>query len=497
MVVSAHYLATRAGAEILAAGGNAFDAAVATSLALGVVEPAGSGLGGMAMALVHTAADQQTRAIAAPCLAPRSASPAAVSALPRYRGHPAVAVPTNLLALEHLHREHGRLERRDLFTPAIALAREGFEVTPVLAQLIETYQKPLTAGNAASSFLPEGTPLGIGQRLQQPELAGTLGRLADAGFRDFYEGDVAAALVADMEQEGGFVSSDDLRDAAARVRPPLPGRWSNGDVLTMGPPAGGLALLQLLHMAEAAGRPISLDSPEGARIMAHIVQRARKDRKRLRLKVGDWEPLGAAQLAEPDYARTAVAEIGAGETSHLCTADREGNLVSLTQSIERSFGAAELCSSLGFFYNGFLRAFKVQAERHPHFLRPGAVARSNASPTFLFGPDGPRTAIGCTGSERSTTAIAEVLIRLAQGEAPFEAVHAPRLHATPDGIVLLEDRFSAEVTVGLEADGFSLDRLEAFSFRMGGLQLIHRTDRGWIGVGEPRRDSAASGPRAS
>jgi gamma-glutamyltranspeptidase/glutathione hydrolase len=172
--------------------------------------------------------------------------------------------------------------------------------------------------------------------------------------------------------------------------------------------------------------------------------------------------------------------------------DSQGNAVAMTQSIERSFGSCEITPELGFLYNGFLRSFKVVNQRHPHYLRPGAPARSNAAPTLVLRQGKPWAALGSTGSERLASGIFQVLLRLGR-QGPFEAVHAPRLHATPEELVLLEaDRFPAACLEALERHGFSLERLEPYSFRMGGLQLVVREDEAFRGVGEPRRDGAAA-----
>jgi gamma-glutamyltranspeptidase/glutathione hydrolase len=163
----------------------------------------------------------------------------------------------------------------------------------------------------------------------------------------------------------------------------------------------------------------------------------------------------------------------------------------MTQSLERSFGSAVLNPELGFLYNGYLRTFKVRNSAHPHFLRPGAPARSNAVPTLLFEDGRPWAAIGNTGSERLASGIVQVLMRLRR-QTPFQAVLAPRLHCTPEGLVLLEaERFPRECLQALTANGYELKHLAPFSFKVGGLQLIVRQGEKLCGVAEPRRDGAA------
>jgi gamma-glutamyltranspeptidase / glutathione hydrolase len=504
MVVTAHYLATAAGVSILEEGGNAMDAAAAASMALAVCESAGSGLGGMALALVHDAGAGRTLTLEAPCRAPRSATPEVVSRADRYRGYAAVAVPTHVGLVSRLLERYGTMHSARILAPAIELAEEGFPLTPMQSRLIAQYAKALRAGNAAELFLdPRGRPNPPGQQFRQPRLAATLRRLERDGLEDFYRGQIAREIGSDFETNAGFLRTDDLAGVVApRERDPIRGTFFGDEVATLGPPAGGLALIQMLQMLEALpGETVDAGTPQGAVHLAQVIRQARRDRIRFRLRTGDEHPGEAEALLSAGYAAAGAAiiaggEIGSeGETSHICTMDAEGNAVSMTQSIERSFGAGVATPGLGFLYNGYLRAFKVQNRRHPHYLRPGAPARSNAAPTFVVRDGRPRVVIGSTGSERMVSGILQVLARLLR-QAPFEASHAPRLHCTPQGEVLWEaDRFPGATKWALEKAGFRLTALDPYSFKTGGLQLLVREGSRMIGVSEPRRDGAAGGPR--
>lgn len=493
MIASAHYLATRAGAEVLEGGGTAVDAAIATSLALAVVEPAGSGIGGMAMMLVKPAGGRAV-VLSGPCRAPRNATPAAVAASPRYSGYRAVATPGYISVIEAAHRRWGTIALADLVAPAIRLAERGFAVTPLQAELWTSYADKLAGTVAGEYFVdPSGRPLKIGARLVQPVLARTLRRLSDAGLRDFYEGDIAAAIAEDMRRGDGFVDRADL----AAVQPPEPvapleGQFAGQRVWTTGAPAGGATLLQMLHTLEQlAPGGVDLDTPTGASMVAAVIQRARADRRQHRLDP-DLELHGA------ERSRAVASElresIGLGETSHLSAMDAHGNAVGLTQSIERSFGSRVVTPELGFLHNGYMKGFKIEATGHPHYLRPGAVARSNAAPTILAVPDGPAVVIGSTGSERMVSSIFTTLLRLRR-HRPFASVHAPRLHVTPEGIALLEaERWSPEVVAALRRSGLQLQDVGPFSFKFGGLHCVVRCEQTLTGVAEPRRDGAAAGP---
>ena len=512
MVATAHYLATAAGVEMLAAGGNAIDAAVAASLALGVCEPAGSGLGGMTVALIHIARSGTTFVLGGACRAPRRATPDGLRGRSRYRGRHAAAVPTNAAFLHRALSDYGLLDRQTVFAPAIRIAEQGFPLTTVQHKLIGVYRRPLRNCGGGRLFLDaQDRPLPAGSWMRQPALARTLRRLASAGFEDFYHGEIAQRIAGDMERNGGFLRQDDLREySEVAESAPLEGNFGLLRAATLGPPGGGAALLQMLETCEpAAGAGFDPDSPAGTVLLADSIRQARLDRR--------WKPLRAARdgshpdlsLADGGYAAATPGESrppppegpgagldGAGETSHVTIADREGNWVSLTQSLERSFGSAAFDPGLGFLYNGYMRTFKLRTSRHPHFLKPGAPARSNAAPMLLFKDGQPWAAIGNTGSERLASGILQVLLRLRR-QTPFTSVLAPRLHCTPEGLVLLEaDRFPAENVEALAAQGYQIQRLDAFSFKVGGLQLIVKQGESLCGVAEPRRDGAAGGPAA-
>lgn len=517
MVATAHYRATAIAADVLSDGGNAIDGAIAAALALAVCESAGSGIGGMAMMLLHLADSGRTVLIEGACQAPASATPEAVSGSHRYHGYRAVAIPGQLAVLDHARRRYGTQTLGRLIEPAIELADEGFPLTPLQVGNVRPYLAELRRSTAAPFFLDEdGAPHPAGTQFRQPVLGATLRRLEVAGLDDFYRGAIARDIAEDMHAHAGFLSEADLAGFTVREVAPIEGVWEGTTIQTAGPPAGGATLVQILHTLEALPEPLNLETPRGAVLMASIISRARRDRRRFRLQTGTDDLGAAAELLSPEYARRAASEIVAelesrtdanrragasgpserspGETTHLCVMDRAGNTVSHTQSIERSFGAAVVTPSLGFLYNGYLRAFKVANERHPHFLRPGAPARSNAAPTIGLRNGRPWLAIGSSGSERMSSGIAQVLARL-KSQDPFAAVHAPRLHATPTRGVLAEvDRMGHDSLEALQEAGFTIEPLDPYSFDVGGLQLVLRQDDGFVGVAEPRRDGAAAGP---
>jgi len=175
--------------------------------------------------------------------------------------------------------------------------------------------------------------------------------------------------------------------------------------------------------------------------------------------------------------------------------DRHGNVVALTQSIERVYGACAVTPELGFLYNDYMSAFEYDDISHPYYLRPNAVPWASVAPTIVFRGRQPWLAIGSPGSERITPSIFQVLIRLLY-LTPFAAVDAPRLHCRLDGTVALEaSRMRDDIPAALERHGFKVDARDPYSFYMGCVQLVMQEHEEFIGVADPRRDGAAGGPR--
>lgn len=503
MVCAAHYRAAQAGAEALRRGGNAVDGAAAASLALAVVEPAASGLGGMALMLVYEAKNDRVFLIEGPCRAPVAATPEAVSQLHRKEGYGAVAVPTYAAVIDYALRHYGTMSWAQAAEGAISLAEDGYQLTPFQHSLQNTYRKALLRGNAGRMFLNEqGFPPEVGTVMRNPALGRTLRRLAEGGAGEFYQGQVARRIVEDMASRGGFVTAEDFKTIPEPTESePLRGTYRDWNIYTNAPPGGGFVILEMFNLLEASTTPDwDPDQPNGAALLAEIIRRARQDRIRQRLKLTRKWTFGEADILSKSYAQEQADQIlqrlsGTGETTHLNVIDRQGNIVALTQSIERSFGAKVATEDLGFLYNGFLSGFKLINKRHPHYLQPGAVARSNACPTFVRRANGEFYTIGSSGSERAASGVFQVLLRL-QKQGAFEAVQAPRLHCTPDNVVICEaERFDREVLEYLSRLGFQITPFgESWAFSAGGLHLAGRDASGSWGVADPRRDGWATGP---
>ncbi len=507
MVATAHYGATAAGVEMLEAGGNAFDAAVAAAFALGVCEPAASGLGGQTMMLVHDAASGRTFALDGSSRAPNRATADAFTdpRAERRRGYRATTVPSTPAVLDYVRAAYGTLPLADVLQPALHLADRGYEVSLLQHALARREVRFLRAGTAAPLFLRDGRrPYRAGDVFRQPALGASLRRLAEHGVEDFYQGEIAAAIEADMERHDGFLRRDDLAQIPMPIeRRPLTGRLFGHRVFTMPPPGAGQALIEMMnihqHLPEARR---GLDSRDGAVLLAETIRRAFLDRADRPFDPNFYSQVTEKRMLRDDYARELAGAIGKrylgrGETTHLSVMDRAGNAVALTQSIENVYGACAATAGLGFLYNNYMSAFEHKDMSHPYYMRPNAVPWASVAPSIVFRGRRPWLVIGSPGSERIAPSILQVLIRLLQdGAAPLDAVTAPRLFCSLSGRVSLEaSRMRDDLPRAFERRGFTVDVREPFSFYLGCVQLVVRDRRELIGVADPRRDGAAGGPR--
>jgi gamma-glutamyltranspeptidase/glutathione hydrolase len=488
---------------MLAAGGNAMDAAVAAALALGVCEPAASGLGGQTMMLLYDASRRRTVALDGSSRAPHRATPGRLKPSERRRGHGATTVPSTPAVLGYALSRYGRLDLKTVLQPAILLAEEGYEITELQRALMRRERKDLRAGTAATLFLRDGHRLyRTGSLFRQPALATTLRRLARRGVETFYTGRIARIMEADMIRHGGLIRRDDLAQIPWPIeRRPLSCRFDTSRVLTFPPPGAGRTLIEMLNILAASSAGCQdPDSPDGAVFLAAVIRQAFRDRRDRPRDPGFYAQVEERQMVSPDYARRVARRLRRemarhGETTHLSVMDREGNAVALTQSIERVFGSFAASPELGFLYNNYMTAFEHEEISHPYYLRPNAVPWASVAPTILFRGRRPWLVVGSPGSERITSSILQVLLRL-RDHRPFEAVDAPRLHCSLDGAVSLEaSRMRDDIPLTLQRHGFTVQDRGPYSFYLGCVQLVMRERHGLVGVADPRRDGSAQGPR--
>jgi gamma-glutamyltranspeptidase/glutathione hydrolase len=471
---------------------------------LGVCEPAASGLGGQTMMLAYHADTRRSFALDGSSRAPNRANPEVIlSRAERLRGYRSCTVPSTPATLDYARRRYGKLRLKQVLQPAIRLAEEGFDVSLLQYALTRRERKQLRAGTAAAFFLRDGTrPFPAGTTLKQQVLADTLKRLAAKGIKDFYRGQIAKTIHDDMVRNNGLLRNDDLAHVPEPIeRRPIATRYEGLRVHTFPPPGAGRTLIQMLNVfQQLAPAHRNIETPEGSLVLAEVIRRAFLDRQDRPFEPNFFPQVSGGKMLKPEYAKDLARQVQKrvkthGETTHLSVMDREGNVVALTQSIERVYGSCCASPELGFLYNDYMSAFEYEDTSHPYYLRPNAVPWASVAPTLVFRGRNPWLAIGSPGSERITPSILQVLLRL-RYLTPLAAVDAPRLHCSLKGKVSLEaPRMRDDVPEILKRHGLEVDIRDPYSFYMGCVQMVMREKNEFIGVADPRRDGAAGGPR--
>ena len=537
MVATANPLATQAGYDVLRAGGNAIDAAIAVQLVLGLVEPQASGLGGGAFLLVHDARTGRLGAYDGRETAPAAAKPdrflgADGKPLAFYDaviGGRSVGVPGTVKLLEAVHRRHGRLKWPRLFERAIALADAGFAISPRLHTLIAS-ESHWSQARARNYFLgPDGKAPPVGTTLRNPAYAQTLRTLAAQGAKPFYDGPIADDIVRtanDAERHPGDLTRRDLANYAIKVRTPVCGRYRDYRICGMPPPSsGGTTVLQVLGMlapydiasmgpasfwsvhflSEAerlayADRGVYLADPDFAPPPSGLLDadylRARGALITVNGSLGVATPGDPSREREraPALAYGAAAAAEFPSTSHIAIVDGEGNAVSMTTTIEDQFGS-RLMTAGGFLLNNELTDFsfspldngKVVANR----VEAGKRPRSSMAPTIAYDARG-RVAIvtGSPGGSAIINYVVKTLVALIDWKLdPQAAIALPNFGSRNGPTELERDTAVALLQARLEALGHRTVVIDQTS----GVQAIMRSTRGWIGGADPRREGLVLG----
>ncbi len=459
-VATAHPAATEAGLAMLAAGGNAFDAAVAVSAALAVVEPYSSGMGGGGFWMLRPEGERVV------VVDGRETAPGAAhrdmylddkgEVLPGLSidGPLSAGIPGQPAALAHISRTYGRLPLSRALAPAIRLAREGFKVTPHYQKMAGWRLDALNASpEAAAAFLLDGEVPPLGHLIKQPELANTLEAMAERGAEGFYTGSVAEAMVAAVREAGGIWSLEDLAGYAVVERKPLLLKLDGRRIYTMPPPSsGGVALISMLRMLDAMDYEKRSEGEQN-HLLIEVMRRAYRDRAQF---LGDADfvevPVErltggahARELAESiDMARaTPSAELpgygapeGGNDTTHFSILDREGNAVSATLSINYPFGSGFVAGDSGILLNDEMDDFSAKpgvpnayglVGSEANAIAPGKRMLSSMSPTII--DSGERMVIlGTPGGSRIITMVLQGIIESAEGGDAEAIVARPRLH---------------------------------------------------------------------
>ncbi len=496
--------ATAAGIKILEQGGNAIDAAVAVSLVLGVTEPAGSGLFGQTVMLVQLGAGKKPFVIQGTTYSPNDI-PKQVERTQLTSGHTSSTVPSTLRVLDFAKRKFGSddISWADTLAPAIGYAKEGFVVGPFRHRSFRNSTIALSKQKSARELFvrADNIPYQVGDVFQNPKLAKTLQRLADNGAMDFYRGNIAAEIAADMKKNSGWITANDLRQfPEPKIVAAIQTNYRGYDVYTLPPPFGGWVVLQILNILETSPNSI-LDADDDSRRLALL------DAMHIGHSTRRYDPVPGFHDYHKDIATKISKEEAknllstyhlnrGGETTHFSIVDADGMVVSATQSIDSYFGAKVAHPTLGILYNNYMQSFRLVDDGSPYVLAKRQMPLSSMSATIVTRDGVSQLVLGSPGSARIISAVAQITSHWIDIKAGIKsAVDAYRVHAIPNNQAYIEgESISAELLLGLAKRGFDLKRPaygvsdSQYDPYFGGVHALANEREGWAGAADPRRD---------
>lgn len=528
MVSSQRTLSSQIGAEILAQGGNAVDAAVATGISLAVTLPRAGNLGGGGFMLVYLAKTQQTIAIDYREMAPAAAHRDMFlddqgnvdNRKARFSYHSS-GVPGTVAGLAHALEKYGTMSWKEVVTPAIKLAEQGILVSYDLAENLKRRQKRLTANPATAAifYKENGVPYEVGEVIVQTDLAWSLKQLAQHGPAAFYSGEIAQKIAKDMQANGGLITLADLANYTVVERAAISTNYRGYEVVSMPPPSsGGVHLIQMLNILEQFPlADLGHGSADSIHLLTETMKLAYADRSEY-LGDPDHFDIPIKGLTSKAYAKQLAATIQldqarpsqqikpgdpnryeSPDTTHYSVMDQQGNAVSNTYTLNFSYGSGIVIPGTGILMNNEMDDFSSKPGVPNAFGLIGGQANaiaptkrplSSMTPTMIIKDQRPYVVIGSPGGSRIITTVLQVLINVIDHQMNIAAaVNAPRFHHQwlPDRLEL-EPGFSPDTLTLLQAKGQNL----RVGRTMGSVQSIMFTDGIFFGAADPRRPDAAS-----
>lgn len=528
MVVSASELASQVGVDILKKGGNAVDAAVAVQFALAVVYPNAGNIGGGGF-MVYRSAKGESNTLD---FREKAAAGAGRDMYLDATGNPivdkslygqlAAGVPGSVAGMAEAHQKYGRLKWEELLAPAVRLAGSGFKLTARQARELNGLKARFKKLNPLGTALVKETTWTEGDVLVQTELSNTLKQIKEKGRNGFYEGAVADSIVAEMQRGGGIISKQDLANYKAVWRKPVTGNYRGYEVITMPPPSsGGIALVQLLKSVEPY--PLQrwgFNSDSTVQLMVEAERRVYADRA-AHLGDPDFYPVPQNKLIEDAYIKQRMstfnwqkastsAEINAGEiapteheeTTHFSIVDRDGNAVSITTTLNGSYGAAVVVKGAGFLLNNEMDDFSVKPGApnmyglvggEANAIAPGKRMLSSMTPAILAKDGQLFMVVGTPGGSTIITSVFQTILNVIDfNQSMQSAVNAKKIHHQwlPDQVDVEEKALDSLTTVKLKAKGYKIVPRGP----IGRVDAILKTKWGYYqGGADPRGDDKAIG----
>ena len=533
MVVSASRLASEAGVNILKKGGNAIDAAVATGFTLAVTHPQAGNIGGGGFLVAHTAYGESFSLDfreMAPSMAHRDMylddSSNVVPGLSLY-SHLAAGTPGSVDGLLRIWRDHGsgNISLRQLLLPAIQLAERGFSISYGFARVLNIFHDFFINDDGAKAVFikKNGEPWRAGDKLVQRDLARTLKLISRKGRAGFYEGKTAQLIKREMAEGNGFITKDDLDNYRSVYRTVVTGNFKDLDIISMGPPSsGGVLLIQMLNMLEQYPLDtLGWNSSDYIHLLTEIERRAYADRAE---HMGDsdfWE-VPVSMLVSKEYAferiqnismekatKSSVVKAGdplayeSRETTHYSVIDKNGNAVSVTTTLNTSFGCGVLVEGAGFFLNNEMDDFSAKPGTPNIFgligneanaIQPYKRPLSSMTPTIVLKNGEPFLIIGTPGGSTIITTVMQIILNVAiHGMDIQEAVSVPRVHSQwlPDAIIVEQRSLSKDVEQNLINRGHTIQPYRWST--IGQANGIMIGEKGFYGGADPRGENATEG----
>ncbi|PIC77656.1 gamma-glutamyltransferase [Sporosarcina sp. P19] len=534
MVTTAHPLASKVGADVLANGGNAIDAAVAIQFALNVTEPMMSGIGGGGFLMYYDANTDKTQIINSRERAPAGATPnmfldekgEPIPFSKRVEGGNSVGVPGTLKGLEEALSRFGTLPMSELIDPAIDLARNGFPIDSVLAEAIEENKLKLAFKESGKVFVPDGKPMREGDLLVQKDLANTFELIKNQGTDVFYKGEIAQAIAGAVQQYGGTMTPEDLRTYAITMDDPIWGDYKGYQIASMPPPSsGGVFLLQMLgildhfnlsqynvkswqkyhllaetmHLAYAdramyAGDPDFVDVPLKGLLNPQYIQERTNlvnlDHVMKEPKAGD--PWKYENKPNATVATVQPVPDKLGETTHYSVTDQWGNVVSNTTTIEQLFGSGIMVPGYGIVLNNELTDFDA-VPGGANQVEPNKRPLSSMTPTIVFEDGKPVLTVGSPGGPTIITSVLQTIIHsIEYGMELKAAVEEPRIYTNSTSSYRYESEIPQETMDYLRVLGHQFGDKPT---TIGNVQsiLIDQKEGVYKGVADSSRNGAAIG----
>lgn len=519
MVSTAKYEASQAGLEVLKAGGNAIDAAVAVAFALSVVEQNGSGIGGGGSMLIRTEEGENVF-IAFRGDAPSAASPdmwvvsnGKVANKEERQGGKAVTIPGEVAGLLYAFDKYGskNVTLEEVMAPAINLAQNGFYVTPTLYHDIVAADEKMSRFEEFYNFLRKdnGELYQVGDLWKNEDLAKTLRIIAKEGRDGFYKGEVAEKIVEMTNKYGGILTLDDLANYEPKVSRPVEGTYRGYKVLSS--QAGGTSIIEALNILENFDMAsYGIDSEERIHLLSEAFKIVYADREEYMADPFNQEvPIKgltnkkyAKKLAEQinmdysqNYSSGDAIDYEHEDTTHFSVADKAGNMVSITQTVNLEFGSGVVVDGYGFVLNDAMADFSPDPNSN-NCVKAGSEPLSSMSPTIILNEDDtPFLAIGTPGGSRIPCLLTEVISNIIDYELPLqEAINYPRIYDKPDTGLVFEDTVDNDLISPLISKGHALSIYDGEPKHFGSVQAVMYEDNGTIlGGADERRDGKALG----